>query len=869
MNLIQRAIVFSLPAFLLLSAGCGIDRVSLQKKSDFQRTEAAVKIEKGELFAADQLLLEVVEADSLLQDAHHLAADRLFLAQTQITLGKYSSAAEHAMSAWQFYRQIGDHSREIWSMHLLARTHLLSGDADRCLALGNDALTLSRVYTETRLEAATLELLACAHANHAEQSKAYSELQSAAALYDKLNDPSATARTLSASGSLAATLGKQEDMRKAFGRTSLLLPGLADVLIVARIRLEYGLALLGFGQNMLAVSEVRQGLSLLDESPASRAGAKLQIRLYAALGEIFAAEFAYASAAHAFMEAYSIARSKNENGAIGYLLMTIAACELKKSYPSPTPDSYRAVREYYRQAAGFFARVGDQHGEAAASGAYGSVCDVSGSPDSALTAYRHSYDLMNNSAIDMNPSDDDLLDCASLPFRKSLTGLSSGFWFEQLAAAIARTGDAAGAYDILAAGRARQLSNRLREFSFEFRQLQLQKLYTINQERQKILRSMESELVVQRRQEMRNRDLFKIGELQKQFQTERESARAAAEEAAVASPAVSILFAGTNARASRYAFDLRPGTVLCDYLLTPHSVLVFLLSKDIKGPSIRTYEVRAPRDRVEELLHRLKTQRGEQATVLRELYDQFIKPVQLSLRERVIIIPPPEMDGIPFHAFLVGKDRTLLDLMDVSYLPHISFLPQASIPRKFLSSVLAFGFSTQNPWPLEYELRDVRSFYKEASTFTGQAATEQQLFGAIGDLLQCSFDFHTDPQVPSRSSFAVSSGSITSAGAEIPVERLTMLYPFSVVYLCDQQFGTTGLTSWHAAILMMNGTSTVIANLFPSEQKTNKVFSEKFYSTISNGESSNDAYRSAVLTLKGTTNAAVPSSWGMFFKFGR
>jgi CHAT domain-containing protein len=380
---------------------------------------------------------------------------------------------------------------------------------------------------------------------------------------------------------------------------------------------------------------------------------------------------------------------------------------------------------------------------------------------------------------------------------------------------------------------------------------------------------MESELIVQRRQEMRNRDLFKIGELQKQVQEEKESARVAADEVATLSPAVSVLFAGTDARASRYASELRPGTVLCDYLLTQHSVLLFLLSKDAKGPSIRTYEVPVPRDRVEDMLQRIKAQRGEQVAALRELFDQFIKPVQSSLQERMIIIPPPEMEGIPFHAFLAGKDRTLLDIVDVSYLPHISFLPQITVPRKFLSTVLAFGFSTRNPWPLEYELHDVRSFYKEATTFSGQAATEQQLFGAIGDLLQCSFDFHTDVQVPSRSSFAVSSGSITAAGAEIPVERLTMLYPFSVVYLCDQQFGTTGLTSWHAAILMMNGTSTVIANLFPSEQKTNKVFSEKFYSTISNGGSSNDAYRAAVLTLKGTTNAAVPSSWGMFFKFGR
>ncbi|MCX6137346.1 MAG: CHAT domain-containing protein [Ignavibacteriales bacterium] len=831
-----------------------------------ERTEAAQRTASGQLLAGEQLLRNVVEADSILQDSHRLATDRLALARLEISLGKYSASAVQSFAAWQLFREIGNHANEIASMHLLARASMLSGDLEKCLALIYDALTMSRVYSEPSAEAATLELLALAHRRHRELGRSLSDLQSAALVYEKLNDRASLCRSLSAAGYAAAQLGHQEEMRKYFSRTSLLLPSLTDTVLSARVRLEYGLSLHAFGQNALAAEELRRGISELNQYSGFQSTARLGIRLYAALGEALASEFAYVPARHSFTEAYSLARSQGENDAIGYLLMAIAACDLERSYPSPSPDDYRSVREYYRQATGFFARIGDPHGEAAASAAFGAACESSGSPDSAFIAYRHSYDLMTNSLIESNPAEDDILDFSALPFNTSLTGLNPEFWFESLAGMLVRNGSPEQAYDVLANGRANLLSNRLREFSFEFRDKTVLEVYSENKRRCALLRSIESELVSQHRQETRNRDLFQIDELQKQFNSEIEALHASTGKIA---PAATILFPSPASNASRFAADLRSGTMLCEYLLTRHSIITFLLSKDSHGASVRTTEVRAHKDQRDELIRSLHTQRGDQAKVLRGLFDLFIRPIQASFQERVIIVPPPEMEDIPFHAFLSGKDRTLLDIVDVSYLPHVSFVPQSAAPRKFLSTVLAFGFSTRNSWPLEYELRDVRSFYKEATTYTGESATEERLFSAIGDLLQCSFEYHTDTQVPSRSSFAVSSGSITAAGAEIPVERMTMLYPFSVVYLCDQQSGISGLTPLHAAILLLNGTSSVIANILPSEQKTNKVFSEKFYSTISNGGSGNDAYRAAVLTLKGTTKAAAPYSWGMFFKFGR
>ncbi len=118
-----------------------------------------------------------------------------------------------------------------------------------------------------------------------------------------------------------------------------------------------------------------------------------------------------------------------------------------------------------------------------------------------------------------------------------------------------------------------------------------------------------------------------------------------------------------------------------------------------------------------------------------------------------------------------------------------------------------------------------------------------KLFESFGDVLQLSTDFVTDTLFPGRSTFVLSSGSITDPNANIPVADFLRLHPYPVVYLSNQQSATRGLTPMHAALLMMNGTSNIILTMRPSESKENKFFSEKFYSALAKGSNVNDAYR--------------------------
>ena len=143
------------------------------------------------------------------------------------------------------------------------------------------------------------------------------------------------------------------------------------------------------------------------------------------------------------------------------------------------------------------------------------------------------------------------------------------------------------------------------------------------------------------------------------------------------------------------------------------------------------------------------------------------------------------------------------------------------------------------------------------------------MFESFGDVLQLSTDFVTDTIFPGRSTFVLSSGSITDPDANIPVADFLRLHPYPVVYLSDQQSATSGLTPMHAALLMMNGTSNIILTMRPSESKENKFFSEKFYSALAKGSNVNDAYRSAILAMAKSPNFNAPYQWSQFFKYGK
>jgi hypothetical protein len=292
--------------------------------------------------------------------------------------------------------------------------------------------------------------------------------------------------------------------------------------------------------------------------------------------------------------------------------------------------------------------------------------------------------------------------------------------------------------------------------------------------------------------------------------------------------------------------------------------------KDIVLEKIRQYNLM-----LDEHINRIGTgyfQTTDIERLSQELYNYFLRPVERLFVQRVVIVPPREMEGIPFHSFTRSTNegiKPMVEIADVSYLPYLAAAKSLQSPPRFTNTVIAVGNPRGNDWPLDFELRDIRSFFREATVYVSQNANEKQLFESFGDVLQLSTDFITDTVFPGRSTFVLSSGSITDPDADIPVADFLRLHPYPVVYLSDQQSSASGLKPVHAAMLMMNGTSSILLTMKPSEAKANKFFSEKFYSALAKGNNVNDAYRSAVVAMAKSPNFSAAYQWSQFFKYGK
>lgn len=252
----------------------------------------------------------------------------------------------------------------------------------------------------------------------------------------------------------------------------------------------------------------------------------------------------------------------------------------------------------------------------------------------------------------------------------------------------------------------------------------------------------------------------------------------------------------------------------------------------------------------------------------RDLYDHFIQPIESSLSQRLLILPPAELESLPFHALSRDGRRPLIEFTDVSYAPALSVLQSGEAAPRAMTTAVGIGNPLGKQWSLDFDMRDLRSFFRDATVMSGAAATEEALFSATGDMLQLATEFHTDPSLPQFSSFVLSSGSITVGGVNVPIERLPQIHPFPVVSLVDIQQGESGIRMLHAALLLIGGTSRVIATLLPSEPRATRFFNDRLNTALAGGATIDDAYRLGLLQLRAQARFTLPSAWGQFYKYG-
>jgi CHAT domain-containing protein len=255
-----------------------------------------------------------------------------------------------------------------------------------------------------------------------------------------------------------------------------------------------------------------------------------------------------------------------------------------------------------------------------------------------------------------------------------------------------------------------------------------------------------------------------------------------------------------------------------------------------------------------------------------QLYELLLRPVDDLFERNLIIVVNREMDGFPFHAIerqdAKGNVKYVIELTSVDYVPSIASLRYRTASFTRTQDVVAFGNPTGKNWSVDYELRDIRSFFKSAHVMVGLEASWDNLKSIKADILLISTEFSQRSTELPLGSIVLSNGLIVEQSTTAPFEKLTELAAAPVLILSNQNGQGFGLSAEHALLLHLNGASDVFFNAWQADRKTAKFFSEYFFTHLANGLAPGDAYRQALLNLIRTREVSQPRSWGQFFHFG-
>jgi hypothetical protein len=250
------------------------------------------------------------------------------------------------------------------------------------------------------------------------------------------------------------------------------------------------------------------------------------------------------------------------------------------------------------------------------------------------------------------------------------------------------------------------------------------------------------------------------------------------------------------------------------------------------------------------------------------LYNTLLWPVESSIDnfKRVIVVPYDT--PMPYHALRKGrrKAKFLIQQLHVSYLPSASMILFQKPASPAAVDIVGIGHQGKTAWDVEYEVRDIRAFHKEARLYFAKDASLATLQREKAAILNLAAEFRFDAHRTGNSFLRLSDG--TPAGSsEIPWGKLVAIPRYPAVVLSD--LGEHhGIPPVKPLLFLVNGSETVVLTSSPARRKTKKYFGEFFYTAIAEGSLSDDAYRRAILEMIVNPDVNAVEIWSPFYRWG-
>jgi CHAT domain-containing protein len=253
------------------------------------------------------------------------------------------------------------------------------------------------------------------------------------------------------------------------------------------------------------------------------------------------------------------------------------------------------------------------------------------------------------------------------------------------------------------------------------------------------------------------------------------------------------------------------------------------------------------------------------------LYNNLIVPLLpvLNNSTNLYVVPPAEFGWLPFHTLSPEEGPPLIDRYCISNLPSAAVLLFNQQKEKFVQNVVGFGYPGRTSWDVEYELKDIRSFYEKAKMIFNTTATLDHLAGAQYDVLHVGAEFAVSTNVPNNSVIILSDGTTPDGLREVPLGDLLAVPVPPVLVFSNITPKAGGLARYVPMAFLANGTQTVVATVWQGERKAKKYFGEVFYTSLMAGVPSGQAYQQAMVALTKRDEFAQLHRWGLYYRYGK
>ena len=801
-----------------------------------------------------------------------------YLGRTNLELGEYRDALENFETAIQRSAQLNDYRLEAQLCTWKGDAFVEMREYANAITAYRKSMRLSSALDDvtTRAQAGIRMAAAMTAAGMLDQaSNSYTEALSVLQKAGKSED---VAEALGGMGNIYRQQGRFPEAINSVSQALQSIGTSDNPALQAKLKLTLALIHRSQSDPNGAIAELRDAVNILRRK---QTGKSYEALLLFYLGRIYEDNGRLADARKYYSDALEIDRALGDKIAEDYLYLFIIRCNLELMTDDQRGQVLDKLLQSYQQIAAKFHECGHKIGEAYVYSLIGSIYESENNLTSARASYQKAIDL----DLEMRGEyyDTDL----HLPLLNELDiAYTRTSWYDKLAFVLLQMNLKYEAMAVMNLSELRSSAATFRQLDIALRHPQLRDMVNDCRSKLNSIGLLELELTNVLSGKQKSVDTRQVTGIQAQLADLRATVSDETSRIVTAQPNYEVLLNPMLRRTQDLQRLIPQGSVVLQFLPTENELDLFTMSRDridVQKVMIRKDSLIARVREYEQLLQDPSVYAGAGGIaslgamtrfekLSTQLYDSFIRPIESRFDRSLVIIPREELGSFPFQALerqdSKGNVKYLIELTSVDYLPSLSSLRYGTVNTTNIRTVIACGNPTGQNWSVDYELRDIRSFFKSASVMLGVDATWKNLLDSKGDVLQLSTDFANTTDHYDLGTFVCSTGKTLGETENVGFEQLAAHEPYPVVELSNQQVKGDGLTPLHALLLRMNGTSDVFLNAWLADRKVAKFFSEYLYTNLAAGLAPGDAYRQALLNLIGTREVSHPHSWGQFFHFG-